>query len=168
MLLKQYGITIFISRWCATSPQIWRYLSCTHVGLIGTVQTLPYRGQTMQSHVMLLPQDFFCVCFRTLQPQYDEVCTMPIRSTFQNGTVFRTAHNVNLKRVSGCHTFQNGTHHRHVHKGYWHVYTISSKINVTASYTVLSHCLILTIPGITNICYSFIVPSLKILAVYLV
>ena len=34
MLLKQYGITIFISRWCATSPQIWRYLSCTHVGLL--------------------------------------------------------------------------------------------------------------------------------------
>ena len=41
--------------------------------------------------------------------RYDKVCTVPIWNMFQNGTLFRMAHNTNLKDVSGRHMFQNGT-----------------------------------------------------------
>ena len=58
MLLKQYGITIFISRWCATSPQIWRYLSCTHVGLLWTNQAK--RHYKLYSFIMIKLLSSFC------------------------------------------------------------------------------------------------------------
>ena len=63
--------------------------------------------------ILLLVSLHTCICFRTLHLTWGfdmtKFCTVLIWSMFQNGTLFRMAHNTNLKDVSGWHMFQNGT-----------------------------------------------------------